>query len=103
MLSLGALKVKNNSETQAHSVKITVMKKLCHADLVEQYAKNPEVWSPCPHCKAGDVFITDKDQPWTMPNGFCGWAWADIQKIVYGMARGGQDIFVTSCTDDTDL
>ncbi len=91
--------MKNNSEIQAHRVKITVMKKLYHADLVEQYAQNPEVWSPCTHFNVGDIFITDKDQPWNMPNGFCGWAWADIQKIVYGMARGGQDLFITSCTD----
>lgn len=34
-----------------------------------------------------------------MPEGFCGWAWADMQKLVYGMARGGQDVFVTCCTD----
>jgi uncharacterized repeat protein (TIGR04076 family) len=34
-----------------------------------------------------------------MPEGFCGWAWADIQKLVYGMARGGQKVFVTCCTD----
>ena len=32
-------------------------------------------------------------------NGFCGWAWADIEKLVYGMARGGNDVFVTCCTD----
>ena len=25
-----------------------------------------------------------------MPEGFCGWAWADIQKLVYGMARAGR-------------
>ena len=34
-----------------------------------------------------------------MPEGFCGWAWADIQKTVYGMARGGRKQFVTCCTD----
>jgi uncharacterized repeat protein (TIGR04076 family) len=39
------------------------------------------------------------EAPWVMPEGFCGWAWADLQKLVYGMARGGQEMFVTCCTD----
>jgi uncharacterized repeat protein (TIGR04076 family) len=34
-----------------------------------------------------------------MPEGFCGWAWADIQDKVWGMARGGANVFVTCCTD----
>lgn len=91
--------MKSSSKIESYSVKITVMKKLYHADLVEQYAQNPETWSPCTHFNVGDVFITEKERPWDMPSGFCGWAWADIQKIVYGMARGGQDVFITSCTD----
>ena len=91
--------MENSSELKAHSIKITVMKKLYHPDLVEAYAKNPEAWSACTHFEVGDVFVTSKDKPWEMPEGFCGWAWADIQKTVYGMARGGQDVFITSCTD----
>ena len=89
----------NNFIIQSHSVKITVLKKLFHEDLVDQYAANPSSWSPCTHFEVGDVFVVDKSKPWEMPKGFCGWAWADIQKLVYGMARGGQDVFVTSCTD----
>ncbi len=91
--------MKNSLEIKSHSVKITVVKKLYHPDLVAECAQNPEKWTPCTHFEVGDVFVTSKDKPWEMPDGFCGWAWADIQKLVYGMARGGQDIFVTSCTD----
>ena len=91
--------MEKSTKLESHSVKITVMKKLFHEDLVKDYAQNPEKWTPCTHFNVGDVFVTDKDEPWKMPNGFCGWAWADIQKLVYGMARGGQDVFVTSCTD----
>ena len=76
-----------------------VMKKLYNPDLVELYAANPESWTPCTHFEVGDEFITDLERPWDMPEGFCGWAWADIQRTVYGMARGGQDVFVTCCTD----
>jgi uncharacterized repeat protein (TIGR04076 family) len=40
-----------------------------------------------------------------MPTGFCSWAWADIQKYVMVLARGGNFLgvkpgtFVTCCTD----
>lgn len=84
---------------ESHSVRITVMKKLFHADLVKDCASNPELWTPCSHFEVGDVFVTDINRPWDMPDGFCAWAWSDIQKLVYGMARGGQDVFVTCCTD----
>ena len=89
----------NNLSIQKHQVKITVMKKLYNPELVEAYAANPENWTPCTHFEVGDEFITDLERPWDMPEGFCGWAWADIQRTVYGMARGGQDAFITCCTD----
>lgn len=89
----------NNLSVKSHRVKITVMKKLFHADMVEEYAANPEIWTPCTQFEVGDTFVTDINRPWDMPEGFCGWAWADIQRTVYGMARGGQDVFVTCCTD----
>ena len=89
----------NNLSIEKHRVKITVMKKLFHEELIQDYAANPEVWTPCTHFKIGDEFITDLERPWDMPEGFCGWAWADIQRTVYGMARGGQDVFITCCTD----
>ena len=89
----------NGLSIEKYRVKITVMKKLYHEDLVREFAANPERWSPCAHFEIGDSFLTDLDAPWEMPRGFCGWAWADIQKTVYGMARGGQDVFITCCTD----
>ena len=82
-----------------HRVKITVLKKLFHQEYVDKYAYKPEIWGPCDHFKLGQQFVTSLEAPWEMPEGFCGWAWADIQKLVYGMARGGQDVFVTCCTD----
>ena len=87
------------TKLQQHQVKITVLRRLFHQDIVDQYAAHPERWAPCSHFEDGDEFVTSKETPWEMPEGFCGWAWADIQKLVYGMARGGQDVFVTCCTD----
>lgn len=89
----------NRWEVPAHPVKITVMKKTYNEDMVKDYAADPDVWAPCGHFNIGDEFITDAGRPWDMPKGFCGWAWADIQKLVHGMARGGQRMFVTCCTD----
>ena len=84
---------------QSHRIRITVQKRLFHQDMVDNYATKPESWAPCRHFREGDVYVTDRDEPWRMPQGFCSWAWADMQKLVYGMARGGQEMFVTCCTD----
>ena len=89
----------NNLSIVKHRVKITVMKKHFHPDLVRDFAADPDALTPCSHFEIGDEFITDLERPWDMPEGFCGWAWADIQRTVYGMARGGQDVFITCCTD----
>jgi len=81
-----------------HEVRITIVKKLFHHDLIEKYTDTGD-WGPCSHFEVGQEFVVPADRPWDMPPGFCGWAWADIQKIVWGMARGGPNVFVTCCTD----
>jgi len=78
-----------------YKVRITVAKKLVNDDLID----DPAGRKPCPRFEIGQKFVASKEMPWEMPPGFCGWAWADIQKIVYGMARGGPAKFVTCCTD----
>ena len=89
----------NDLTIERHQVRITVLKKHFHEEFVLKYAADPERWNECTHFEVGQQFVTPLDAPWEMPPGFCGWAWADIQKLVYGMARGGQDAFVTCCTD----
>jgi len=79
-------------------VRITVLRKLFHKDLIERYTDSGR-GAPCSHFDEGQEFVASADTPWDMPDGFCGWAWADIQKIVWGMARGGPNVFVTCCTD----
>ena len=89
----------NTLAIQRRRVRITVLKKYFDQAIVDQFAASPEKWTACTHFEVGQQFETTLDAPWEMPAGFCGWAWADIQKLVYGMARGGQDVFVTCCTD----
>lgn len=81
-----------------HQVKITVLRKLFHEDLVERYTDS-DGWAPCSHFEVGQEFVVSAATPWDMPEGFCGWAWADMQQKVWGMARGGPNVFVTCCTD----
>ena len=81
-----------------HRVRITVQRKLHHADLIEEYTDSGD-WGPCSHFEVGQEFVVSANRPWDMPPGFCGWAWADIQKMVLGMARGGPNHFITCCTD----
>jgi uncharacterized repeat protein (TIGR04076 family) len=89
----------NHLAIERHQVRISVLKKHFHKEFVEQYAAHPEIWTECKQFEVGQEFVTSREAPWAMPEGFCGWAWADIQKLVYGMARGGQEVFVTCCTD----
>ncbi len=81
-----------------NKVKITVIKRLYHKKIVNKYTNYPD-WKRCNLFKEGQEFIVSEITPWIMPDGFCGWAWADIQKIVWSIARGGPDKYVTSCTD----
>ncbi len=80
-------------------VRITVLKKLFHEEIIQAHTDNPEKWVPCPKFNVGDVHVVSSNVPWDKPEGFCGWAWADMQKMIWGMSRGGPKKFVTSCTD----
>ena len=84
---------------EKYDVKITVLKRLFHKDLVNKYTDNPSAWGPCQKFREGQSWVVSKHTPWECPPGFCGWAWADIQKIVWGIARGGPVKMVTCCTD----
>ena len=81
-------------------VRITVLRRLLHRDLLEAYADL--IWEPCERLGEGDSFVSDGAN---MPAGFCSWAWADIQKYVMTLARGGDFLgvkagtYVTCCTD----
>ena len=81
-------------------VKITVLRRPVNKDFLEAYADT--VWSPCERLRDGQEFVSESVN---IPTGFCSWAWADIQKYVMTLSRGGNfvgvkpGVFVTCCTD----
>ena len=81
-------------------VKITVLRRPFHTDLAEEYTTCD--WGPCERLSEGQEFVSEGVN---MPAGFCSWAWADIQKYVMTLARGGNfvgvkpGVYITCCTD----
>ncbi len=85
----------------ASRVKITVLRKLYHPELYEQYGVTRG--EPCTAVEVGQEFIVPTDL--SMPPGFCSWAWRDIGAYLVTLARGGDfvgskpGVFVASCAD----
>lgn len=82
-------------------VKITVEKRLSNEGLIEKYGVGVELL--CGAVEEGQEFIV-KDLK--MPEGFCAWAWADIQRDVVALALGGnfpwikdEGVTISCCTD----
>jgi uncharacterized repeat protein (TIGR04076 family) len=81
-------------------VRITVLRRTQNRDFLEADAES--VWEPCERFEEGQEFVSQRAN---MPEGFCSWAWCDIQKYALTLARGGDFIgvkpgtFVTCCTD----
>lgn len=68
-------------------IRITVMKKVCHKDLMRLY-ENP-IEHAC-DMEEGQVFIADG---WNKPDGFCESAWQTLSPFVMTLAHGGEDIY----------
>lgn len=68
-------------------VKITVMKKACYKDLIQEYENKVE--NPCDMVE-GQVFIANG---WQKPENFCDSAWDSISAFVMTLAYGGEDIY----------
>ena len=68
-------------------VKITVMRKACYPDLMEQY-ENP-IEHAC-DLQEGQVFIANG---WQKPEHFCDSAWDSVSPFVMTLAHGGADIY----------
>jgi len=85
------------------AVKITVIKKLANKDLIGKYKTEGSSTGECTHFKAGQEFVSNSLQ---QPEGFCSWAWADIQRDVTVLALGGnfdwvkeKGVGISCCTD----
>ena len=68
-------------------VKITVMRKVCHSDLMERY-ENP-IEHACDMCE-GQVFVSNG---WDCPDGLCPSAWQSMSPFVMTLAHGGENFY----------
>jgi uncharacterized repeat protein (TIGR04076 family) len=75
--------IAEQEEVDMTAVRITVLKRALHADLAKELSGS-EV-KPCEIFHDGQTFIAG----FTMPEGFCGWAWTDISRMVLALHAGG--------------
>lgn len=80
---------------KAFKCRITVLRKLFHADLYDQHPYGKR--SGCGRFEEGQVFVTDS--PWDPPPGFCTWAWADLRAIIHKVHAGNPTVMISCCTD----
>ena len=82
--------------------RITVMKRAFHEDLInEHFPESAGKLTPCLIFHVGQLFEIKGIFP-TKPDGFCDWAWADVQRNV-AMACMGAELpsgcAFTCCSD----
>lgn len=70
-----------------NQIKITVMRKVCHRDLMERY-ENP-IEHAC-DLQEGQVFVTEG---WVKPDGLCESAWQSLSPFVMALAHGASDLY----------
>jgi uncharacterized repeat protein (TIGR04076 family) len=88
-------------EVTLSRLRITVLKKMHFPDLQASYAKDG-TFGICTAFEEGQIFETTESKP----DGFCSWAWADIQRDVT-LVRSGAELpwigpkntMISSCTD----
>jgi len=86
--------------------RITVVKKTLNKELLTEFSslKSADYYDGCPYFTVGDTYIVDGHNE--VPQGFCAWAWSDIQKDVTTILFNGafpwtkkKGIGITCCTD----
>jgi uncharacterized repeat protein (TIGR04076 family) len=74
--------------------KVTVLKRMVNQDLIDKYQH--QTTAPCDIFVDGQEFVVDD---WgALPQGFCEWAWEDIQKKIQ-LAQRLEMAVVACCTD----
>ena len=68
-------------------IRITVLRKVCHKDLIAQY-ENPIENACC--MEEGQVFIANGSQ---RPEGLCESAWETMSPFVMGLAHGAENFY----------
>jgi uncharacterized repeat protein (TIGR04076 family) len=84
--------------------KITVLRRTLNRDLADEYLITEGDFGACDQFSDGQEFVSEN--PFTMPEGFCPWAWADIRGDIMTIAAGGdlpwikqRGTTITGCTD----
>lgn len=79
--------------------KIKVLKKIYNQDLVDKYYFQKD-YPDCDVFKEGQEFIYEEDEITRKPKNFCGWAWDDIQKVIYDvLIIKKKNNVVVNCSD----
>ena len=68
-------------------IKITVIKKTCHQDLIDRY-ENP-IENACT-VEEGQVFIANG---WQRPEGFCESVWESMSAFVMALSHGAENFY----------
>ncbi len=68
-------------------VRIVVMRKVCHQDLIEKY-ENP-IEHAC-NMEEGQVFVAEG---WKRPDGLCESAWETMSPFVMALVHGAEDFY----------
>lgn len=84
------------------NARVTVMQRAFHKAMIDQYfPEYAKKATPCPVFEDGQVFEIQGIFP-SKPEGFCDWAWADIQRNVAMACMGAtmpSGCQFTCCTD----
>ena len=75
--------------------KITVLKRTLNTEWNKEFRNTDG--EKCSIFQEGQEFIIES--PWSAPNGFCHWAWADIRTFIHLVHEGRFETFVSCCTD----
>ena len=77
-----------------HGVKITVLRRSFEKEYVDQLGTGPK--GPCTRLADNQEFTMTT--PWSAPEKFCQWAWADIRTYI-PMVLGEGNPIIACCTD----
>ena len=80
---------------ERYGCRITVLKKVFHADLYEQYPYGAA--TACDRLEEGQVFVTESR--WDAPKGFCDWAWSELRPMIQSIHGGHAVTMISCCTD----
>jgi len=83
------------STSQMKKCKVKVVNKLIFQDLYKKHRGSEG--KICSAFEEGQEFILDS--PWSAPEGFCQFAWADIRMYIMAVCFGNPETTVACCTD----